>query len=80
MIDKVGGPIIDLQLRQLEVQGERLLHNLRDEGRLSIVPFVGQHQRSIIAEDFFYFLTQLLVELLKSPFKINLTDDTSLEE
>ena len=78
MIDGVDGSIVDLQLRQFEVQEKWFLHNLRDKGRLAVIPFVGKHRGAIIVEDLFYFLIQLLIELLESSFKITFTDSTSL--
>ena len=78
MIDGVDGPVVDLQLKQFEVQKEWFLHNPRDEGQLAVIPFVGQRRRATIVEGLFYFLVQLLAELLEPLFKINFMDSTSL--
>ena len=78
MINRVDGLIVDLQLRQFEAQREWFLHNYQGEGWLAVISFVRQCRGAIIVEKLFYFLAQLLIELLEPSFKINFTDGTSL--
>ena len=55
VVDEVGGPVIDLELRQLEVPREWLLHYARDKRWLVIIPLIGLHRGVIVVECIFYF-------------------------
>ena len=79
MIDRIDGPIIDLELRQLEVLSKWLLHYPWNEGRLTIIPLVGLHRGMIIIECIFDSLLHLFVESLELPFGIEISGGASLE-
>ena len=61
------------------MQGEWFLHNSQSEGWLAVISLIGQHQGAIIVEDIFYFLIQLLAELLEQSFKNNFQMVPALE-
>ena len=77
MIDRIGGPIVDLELEQLEVLREWLLHYPQSKGWLTIESLVGLC-RGVIVKSILDLLIYPLIECPEPSFDGKISNGAGL--
>ena len=78
MINKIGSPVVDLKLGQLEASREWLLYNPQNKRWLPVESLIGQC-RGVIVKSILNLLIYPLIKCPKSSFDGKISDGAGLK-